>query len=157
MSAETSTQKVPEALTFDLSMRMDLFGPRGRMWGFSQDYEHLPPAYLLEIASACRSFLEYLRGLATTARAAEDEGGGQTTRVGGAPAASVPAGLEYRVDFRYSSDVLLPPPFDDLFEGEVGVPYLKYSVAVQAQRAGHAMLGRLIESAEIEIASGQRQ
>jgi hypothetical protein len=52
--------------------------------------------------------------------------------------------------------VLLPPPFDDLFEGEVGVPYLKYSVAVQAQKAGHALLGRLIESAEIEIASGQR-
>lgn len=153
-----SVDKAPEkalAQLYDLSMRMDLYGPRGRMWGFTQDYENLPPAYLFEITTLCRSYLEYLRGLATTGRAAH-EAEQPTARVGGAQTGQLPVGLEYRIDFKFQSDVLLPPPFDELFEGEVGVPYLMYSVAVKAQKAGVQLLNRLLESAEIEIASGQR-
>jgi hypothetical protein len=37
------------------------------------------------------------------------------------------------------------------------VPYLRYSQAVAAWRAGVGALNRLVESAEIEIAAGQRR
>lgn len=146
MSVDKAPEKALEKV-YDLTMRMDLYGPKGRMWGFTQDYENLPPRYLFEITTLCGSYLEYLRGLATTGKAQHDAT---------APGQSLPAGLEYRIDFKYQSDILLPPPFDDLFSGEVGVPYLMYSVAVQAQKAGVALLNRLLESAEIEIKAGQR-
>jgi hypothetical protein len=145
----------------DMTVQMTLFGPRGKMWDQTSEYLKLPPRYLFEVASVCGSLLSYIRGLGATGRV----GDGPTDWTGGPPDAELPSpepaaappGLEYSVEFRYACSLELPPPFHDLFNAEVGVPYLRFSQAVAAWRAGVGALNRLVESAEIEIAAGQRR
>lgn len=172
MSAEM--QKAPDkfdlaaamAAGTDMTVVMTLLGPAGKMWSHKSEYLKLPPRYLFEVASTCGSLLSYIRTLATTGRSSE----GPPDWTGGAPRVAPapppdkagvadprnPPGMDYTIEFKYTCSVELPPPFDDIFNGEVGVPYLRFTQAVEAWRAGVSMLNRLVESAEIEIKAGQR-
>ena len=148
----------------DMHVEMFLIGPGGKMWEHRSGYFKMPPRYLFEVASTCGSLLSYIRTLATTGREAEgppDWTGGPPRATAAPPsappsAAKNPPGMDYMIEFKYTCSVELPPPFDDLFNGEVGVPYLTFTQAVKAWRAGVGLLNRLVESAEIEIKAGQR-
>ena len=167
MSIDTKGSAFAKAMAAgtDMNAVMSLTGPAGKMWEHKEAWFKMPPRYLFEVASTCGSLLSYIRTLATTGREAE----GPPDWTGGAPQAAPspaqapppstaknPPGMDYMIEFTYTCSVELPPPFDDLFNGEVGVPYLRFSQAVEAWRAGVGLLNRLVESAEIEIKAGQR-
>lgn len=130
-----------------MEIKMVMTGPSGEMWSQVNRYKKLPVRYLFEIASACGSLAEFVRGAST----GQDEGkkGDQYNTPKG-------SGRDYQIDFEYGCEVEVPPPFDDFLKGEVSVSNLLYSKAYECQRAGWTLLGRLLDGAEIEIKAGQR-
>lgn len=115
-------------------------GPDGRTdWKFEMEYEDLPPEYVLEIASTARAFLNFVKNLA-----------------GGAASSD----RAYTFEFNYKADDKAPKAageYDELLKGSVKAANLLYSQVVEAQKAGIELQTRLLQGAEMEIKSGQRE
>jgi len=101
-----------------------------KMWDFEMNYFDLPEPYAWAVAEKAASLASFIEGLKKKAASVQ------------------PGGKAYAVTFNYAGDAA---------EGEASARNLSYSQAVKVQRAGWRMLDQLIESAETEIASGQRE
>jgi hypothetical protein len=124
-----------------MKISLELSGPAGKMWTLEMRYHALPPEYLLEIASTCRSYLTYI-----------------TNTPGGAASGD----RQYTIEFAYQADergpkAAVPPEYAALFTGAAEAEHLLYSQAVAIQDAGIELLQKLQQGAHMEITSGQRQ
>ena len=125
-----------------MKINLAYYNERRRCWKDEQEYDDLPPEYAQEIAAACENLKSYIAHLQGKAR--------DTQGLNAQPA------IPYRFTFSFKADNA-PDGVPGRWSGEAEATDLLYSQVLAIQKAGNQLQARLIESGELEVASGQRQ
>jgi hypothetical protein len=107
-----------------------------KFWRYEMEYFELPPAYVVEVGSACQAYAAYINGLKGNVGSAEEAG--------------------YNATFTYETSVPIAAPHEKTGKGEGKAERLAFSQVVQLQSDGIVMQERLLNGARLEVKTGQR-
>jgi hypothetical protein len=120
----------------DMKVRLEVREGAKKFWDFEMAYYDLPPAYVVEVGSACQAFAAYVAGMSGNVGTAEGKG--------------------YTAEFAYECTVPVPAPHEQTGKGKARAERLAFSQVVQLQSDGIVMQERLLNGARLEIKTGQR-
>src|SRR5262245_52030021 len=100
---------MPKQGKADMTVTVDIKNADGsNFWDNRMRYYDLPPAYVVEVGSACQSYATYIENLQGTVGSEEGPG--------------------YTVSFEYDlSGLTLPAPFERTGKGKVKAEHLSFS------------------------------